>query len=168
MLASIPLAYYIEFDHSVNRCLSDRSNRRSIPHSARPIAPSRSFEPIFPQLFTLLFHEKKRDPALPPVLDNAVASEQQESHGSLRGFTSSTVFPSEENHFRSNWLRISEGIKLQKKQEKDKPTVQAQYRSVNMASLLNIRPFKRLLDGSEDPEEFLDDVQAAAEGWNMS
>ena len=36
-----------------------------------------------------------------------------------------------------------------------------------MASLLKIRPFKGLADGSEDPEEFLDDVQAAAEGWHM-
>ena len=37
-----------------------------------------------------------------------------------------------------------------------------------MSSLLKIKPFKGLADGSEDPEEFLDDVQAAAEGWHMA
>ena len=37
-----------------------------------------------------------------------------------------------------------------------------------MSTLLKIKPFKGLADGSEDPEEFLDDVQAAAEGWHMA
>ena len=37
-----------------------------------------------------------------------------------------------------------------------------------MSSLLKIKPFKGLADGSEDPEEFLDDAQAAAEGWHMA
>ena len=37
-----------------------------------------------------------------------------------------------------------------------------------MSSLLKINPFKGLADGSEDPEGFLDDVQAAAEGWHMA
>ena len=37
-----------------------------------------------------------------------------------------------------------------------------------MSSLLKTKPFRGLTDESKDPEEYLGDVQAVAEGWHMS
>ena len=37
-----------------------------------------------------------------------------------------------------------------------------------MSLVLKIKHFKGLAGGSEDPEEFFDDIQAAAEGWHMT
>ena len=53
-------------------------------------------------------------------------------------------------------------------EEQNLLTAQAQSRLADMSSLLKIKPFKGLADGSEDPEEFLDAVQAVAEGWHMA
>ena len=96
-----------------------------------------------------------------------MASEQRGSRDPLQGFTSSTASPSKENHFRENWLRVSKEIKLQRQQEKDRSTARTRSRLASMASLLKIKPFKGLANGSENPKEFLDDAQAAAEGWHM-
>lgn len=73
-------------------------------------------------------------------------------------FTSSTAFPSMENNFRKNWLRISGEIRLQKRQDKIQSAAQTHYQPADMASHLTIKPFKGPADGSEDPDEFLDDI----------
>lgn len=54
-----------------------------------------------------------------------------------------------------------------KQQDKNQCAAQAQYRPVYLVSLLKIRPFKGLADRFEDPEEFLDHVQAAVERWHI-
>ena len=36
-----------------------------------------------------------------------------------------------------------------------------------MSSILKIKAFKGLADGPDDPEEYLDDVQGAAEVWRI-
>jgi hypothetical protein len=43
-----------------------------------------------------------------------------------------------------------------------------QLRTTTMSNMVKIRPFKGLADCGEDPEEYIDDVQMAAEAWEPS
>jgi hypothetical protein len=37
-----------------------------------------------------------------------------------------------------------------------------------MSNIIKIRPFKGLADCGEDPEEYIDDVEMAAEAWETN
>ena len=58
------------------------------------------------------------------------------------------------------------GGKREEKRKKTDPLT-TRTRLTAMSSLLKIKPFKGLSNGSEDLEGVLDDIQTAAEGWRI-
>lgn len=86
-------------------------------------------------------------------------------------FSNTLLFPTSGNGFRKHWLRMAKTYN-DKEDEQKVPTRDVEtgisFRANSMSSLLMIKPFKGLAVGSEDPGEYLEDMQAAAEGWHMS